>query len=123
MTTKKCSSCGTDLLCSADDANTPCWCAQLPAIMPMSVSRDCQCPDCLKHAITERINHAMQDISLEEKLRLAAPYANQSGLVEDIDYTLENGNYVFSAWYHLKRGSCCGSGCRNCPYDQTNAEL
>jgi hypothetical protein len=23
---------------------------------------------------------------------------------------------VFTAIYHLKRGSCCGSGCRHCPY-------
>ncbi|MGD0730936.1 MAG: DUF5522 domain-containing protein [Terracidiphilus sp.] len=23
---------------------------------------------------------------------------------------------VFTAAYHLKRGSCCGSGCRHCPY-------
>ncbi|MGD0902046.1 MAG: DUF5522 domain-containing protein [Terracidiphilus sp.] len=23
---------------------------------------------------------------------------------------------VFTAAFHLKRGSCCGSGCRHCPY-------
>ena len=23
---------------------------------------------------------------------------------------------VFTAAYHLKRGYCCGSGCRHCPY-------
>jgi hypothetical protein len=23
---------------------------------------------------------------------------------------------VFTAAYHLKRGSCCKSGCRHCPY-------
>jgi hypothetical protein len=32
------------------------------------------------------------------------------------DYTIENGLLVFTAAYHLKRGSCCGSGCRHCPY-------
>lgn len=32
------------------------------------------------------------------------------------DYYLENGNVVFTAAYHLKRGACCGSGCRHCPY-------
>jgi hypothetical protein len=90
--------------------------------MPKSVSQDCECPDCLKYSIMERIHQAMQDISLEQKLTLAAPYTDQSELVEGIDFTLENGNYVFSAWYHLKRGSCCGSGCRNCPYDQANAD-
>ena len=32
------------------------------------------------------------------------------------DYYMENGLMVFTAAYHLKRGSCCGSGCRHCPY-------
>jgi hypothetical protein len=29
---------------------------------------------------------------------------------------MEGGLMVFTAAYHLKRGSCCGSGCRHCPY-------
>jgi hypothetical protein len=37
-------------------------------------------------------------------------------LVEGEDYYLENGNYVFTAQYLLKRGYCCESGCRHCPY-------
>jgi hypothetical protein len=32
------------------------------------------------------------------------------------DYYLENDLFVFTAQYHLKRGYCCGSGCRHCPY-------
>lgn len=28
----------------------------------------------------------------------------------------ENGLIVFTARYHLKRGYCCKSGCRHCPY-------
>lgn len=32
------------------------------------------------------------------------------------DYYIENGLYVFTEEYHLKRGYCCGSGCRHCPY-------
>jgi hypothetical protein len=26
------------------------------------------------------------------------------------------GLFVFTAAYHLARGSCCESGCRHCPY-------
>ena len=39
-------------------------------------------------------------------------------LIEGIDYEIdpETGYLVFTRAYHLKRGSCCGSGCRNCPY-------
>ena len=32
------------------------------------------------------------------------------------DYYLENGLVVMTAAYHRKRGYCCGSGCRHCPY-------
>lgn len=32
------------------------------------------------------------------------------------EYYVENGYVVFTEAYHLKRGSCCGSGCRHCPY-------
>ncbi len=34
----------------------------------------------------------------------------------EADYYIENGLYVFTAAYHLKRGYCCQSGCRHCPY-------
>jgi hypothetical protein len=32
------------------------------------------------------------------------------------DYYYEGPYLVFTAAYHLKRGSCCGAGCRHCPY-------
>lgn len=35
---------------------------------------------------------------------------------ENQDYYFENGLYVFTEAYHLKRGYCCGSRCRHCPY-------
>lgn len=34
------------------------------------------------------------------------------------DYYLnENGLVTFTAFFLLKRGYCCGSGCRHCPYN------
>lgn len=33
------------------------------------------------------------------------------------DFYLEGGLLVSTAACHLKRGSCCGSGCRHCPYE------
>lgn len=39
-------------------------------------------------------------------------------LVEGEDYYLENGLMIFTHAYHLKRGYCCDSGCRNCPYGE-----
>lgn len=33
------------------------------------------------------------------------------------DYYFEKGLMVMTARYHIKRGYCCGSGCRHCPFD------
>jgi hypothetical protein len=41
-------------------------------------------------------------------------------LTEGIDYTIESGRWVFTATYLRKRGYCCGSGCRNCPYSSVS---
>jgi hypothetical protein len=38
---------------------------------------------------------------------------------EGEDFYLENQFMVFTAKWHLKRGYCCGNGCRHCPYDKT----
>jgi hypothetical protein len=32
------------------------------------------------------------------------------------DYYFDGPYMVFTAAYHLKRGYCCNSDCRNCPY-------
>ncbi|HEY4329941.1 MAG TPA: cysteine-rich CWC family protein [Phycisphaerae bacterium] len=37
-------------------------------------------------------------------------------IVEGVDYYVEDGKCVFTRAFHLKRGLCCGSGCRHCPY-------
>jgi hypothetical protein len=37
-------------------------------------------------------------------------------LKENLDYYLENGLVVFTEAFHRKRGYCCGSGCRHCPF-------
>lgn len=38
------------------------------------------------------------------------------------DWYFENGLLVYTAAYHLKRGHCCGSGCRHCPYEPEHVE-
>ena len=32
------------------------------------------------------------------------------------DFYWEGPYLVFTAAYHLKRGTCCNSNCRHCPY-------
>ena len=38
------------------------------------------------------------------------------------DWYSDNGLLVYTAAYHLKRGHCCGSGCRHCPYEPKHVE-
>lgn len=38
-------------------------------------------------------------------------------LIEGEDFYREGAAIVFTARYHLRRGYCCGSGCRHCPYE------
>ena len=40
----------------------------------------------------------------------------KGSLSEDRDYYTEAGAMVFTADYLKRRGYCCGSGCRHCPY-------
>ena len=48
---------------------------------------------------------------------MATPQKPQEG----IDYYInEEGWLVMTATYHLKRGYCCGSGCKHCPYGHVN---
>lgn len=37
-------------------------------------------------------------------------------LVEGVDYYMEGQRFVFTAAYHRKRGYCCNSRCRHCPF-------
>ncbi len=42
-------------------------------------------------------------------------------LVQGVDYYFnEDGLMVLTEIFHLKKGFCCGNGCRHCPYDFKN---
>lgn len=60
----------------------------------------------------------------KDKTEASFPPTNDEGssdneLKEGVDYYLENGLFVFTAAFLLKRGYCCESGCRHCPYGYT----
>lgn len=47
----------------------------------------------------------------------------QKDLQEGKDfYFNEQGLMVFTSAYHLKRGHCCESGCKHCPYGYRKKE-
>jgi hypothetical protein len=45
----------------------------------------------------------------------ATPESAPSELLPE-DFYYEGPYLVFTATYHLKRGYCCNSNCRHCPY-------
>jgi hypothetical protein len=49
---------------------------------------------------------------------MATPTAGLPGplVLQPGDFYLENGRMVFTATFHLRRGYCCCSRCRHCPY-------
>jgi|SRR5579862_7263734 len=94
---KNCSQCGVAFHCGSEGEGVKCWCDDLPKLFP-DTERDCLCPACLRDAIAR------------QRSELKRP------LVEGEDYYAEGKVIVFTAHYHLRRGYCCGRGCRHCPY-------
>ena len=39
------------------------------------------------------------------------------------EYYIENGFYVFTEKFLLKRGFCCKNGCRHCPYGRGEIQV
>lgn len=42
--------------------------------------------------------------------------------LQEGDYYFEGPYMVFTEQYHRRRGYCCGSGCRHCPYKPAKKE-
>lgn len=52
----------------------------------------------------------------------AMPDEKMNNPIEEEDFYREGEFIVFTRQYHLKRGYCCGSGCRHCPYEPRRAK-
>ena len=91
--------------------------------MALESAQQCRCPACLKKVIQEKITEYLETVTPANALDSDAKnYAGDGPLIEDIDYTLNaDGNMVFSAWFLLKRGNCCETGCTHCPYGYKGA--
>ena len=59
----------------------------------------------------------MNDRKLEKLI--VSEHAQASATPEPLepeDFYMDGPYLVFTAAYHLRRGSCCKSDCRHCPY-------
>ena len=128
VTNSHCVKCGVDMACGADSDTPSCWCKGFPRL-PSEAGGDgsqCLCPKCLGFVLNRSVERGIEEKGVSAMVVLASENGinsvsdtvrGKTGLVEHVDFQIENGKYVFSSWYHLKRGYCCGSGCRNCPFD------
>ena len=44
--------------------------------------------------------------------------AKTEKFTEGVDFYFEGGLMILTAHFLLKRGYCCGNGCRHCPYQK-----
>jgi hypothetical protein len=64
-----------------------------------------------------RIDASMtKPVKLDEDATGKQKIESQSNELRPEDFYYEGPYLVFTAAYHLKRGYCCNSGCRHCPY-------
>jgi hypothetical protein len=110
---KICSRCHAVFTCGPEQGAEKCWCERLPHVPIIADERtDCFCSECLSEAIA-KLNAPESRPTEVVNEQCSLPL-----LREGEDYYVEGGAMVFTAAYHLKRGYCCDSGCRHCPYDQ-----
>lgn len=104
MTKKICERCHSEFECGSKSTNTdgdklPCWCLQLATAENIPEKfKDCLCAKCLNEFIVTKTSD-------DPKTEMEPDF-----------YFDTNGLMVFTKSYHLKRGYCCGNGCRHCPY-------
>jgi hypothetical protein len=60
------------------------------------------CASCFTTACSTKIDEYVATITPETATNTIAKDFKTTNLLEGIDYYLENGNYVFKAWFHLK---------------------
>ncbi|MFT7034419.1 MAG: hypothetical protein ACJA2S_002933 [Cyclobacteriaceae bacterium] len=108
---KICSSCATTFKCGGD-----CWCNDFPSILSVNSQEGCWCRTCLTNQMKKTIAEHMRNLSSDKIQRIQA-LGKPRTFTAGIDYNLnEQGSLVFSGWYLLRQGGCCGNGCLNCPY-------
>ena len=119
-----CPLCGQDNQCRVAKGHLYkglCWCDHivvpghiLKRLAAEWVEPACLCRSCLETISRVSASLHEPDVVLTEIRRLTR--SSGSTLVPEDYYLDDGGNMVFTAAYHLKRGSCCGNGCRHCPY-------
>ncbi len=110
----RCKSCSKTFQCNAQ-CRSECWCIEYPAISHFDDAETCYCPHCLPLHIATQLETFIESNSTDHVIKFAKQYEDKEP-IEHIDYTVNNGDIIFTKWFHLKRGDCCENGCVNCPF-------
>ncbi len=113
--TKSCPRCGELFECKVGDVLN-CQCSQAEVCKEThhflaQTQYDCLCQGCLSE-----INQMVL-----EAQKIPFPVKNNE-FIENLHYYSEGGLIVFTEFYHLCRGSCCGNGCRHCAYGNKKSD-
>ena len=105
--TSRCPLCGGANNCQRCTPNAykgPCWCE----------------PMCLPETLLARVPLELRDQTCICRACVAAFHRGNSSppppALQPGDFYFDRGMMVLSRAYHLRRGYCCGNGCRHCPY-------
>jgi Family of unknown function (DUF5522) len=112
-----CSACKAPMSCNVENI-VNCWCNDYPPILEVTDDDSCKCKDCLHASVIKKTIAISNEMTVTEALEKnwIKDLPKIKNVIEGIDYNLENGFYVFTKWFHLKRGYCCKNNCRNCGY-------
>jgi hypothetical protein len=118
---ERCPLCGGDNQCRVAKGHLykgPCWCDEIVISGPIlrRLAQDLLEQTCLCSTCLERLARLTREYCDPEKAVAKIHKTVEGRVSAPEDYYFENGNVVFTAAYHLKRGSCCGNGCRHCPF-------
>ena len=97
----------------------PCWCERptLPAAALHRLVAKLPEPRCLCQNCLETIA-ANPEVTWDELVTRSHQPTTQFAVFEGDTYQ-EGDTIVFTEQFHLRRGHCCGNGCRHCPYTST----
>lgn len=118
----RCPVCGGPNRCRLETGEAykgPCWCegptlssAALQRLLGELPEPRCLCQNCLEGL-------AANPRATREALAVRGRSPASGTALLDGDTYQEGEAIVFTEQFHLRRGYCCGSGCRHCPYRPT----
>jgi hypothetical protein len=94
-------------MCTGAAYKGACWCAQveIPEALLAQVPPELRNVNCICRVC----------VMASHRTKNAGSAASK---VLPGEFYFDGGLMVFTAAYHLRRGYCCDSGCRHCPYKQ-----